>query len=514
MMPLEYSSIRLKCYEVASIRFAVEFGRKEKGERMMNKLKIMLSALTIALVVSALWASAYAPTSRKPVLFRYPYEEYLPDDYTAEAPNFEDYPPDFSAGTVAWDLDIIDAEPGKITYDGEGIYVAVLDTGLVANWKDYFPEERIATNYGIGFYENVYRGPNYKNDPDDIVYSGIVQKTTFLGKLAHGTHVTSTIIGYSYYGQYVRGVAPKAKIIPVKILDTYEALDGDVFGTDLMVAAGIKYCGDLAKKEGIKIVINMSIGSPEPSDTIEDAIDYAISKGVIVVAAAGNRGRPMGWPAAPTGAPTWNWIMDWPGGYPQVISAGASGWGMGTSVWLGMGEWEPWPQPRPRTWWYKDVPEDMESYLTYISYFSSREYANPDFPGYTVQLDAVAPGSWVLGPYPGDTFGYQHIPWWSPALPWNPNVPPPNYWYVGGTSMATPHIASVCAMIVQKHPTWNQAQVEAAIKGTATPLPTAIPPYPFAYNYVRWTNGAIYAFLWAADATGAGIIQADAATSV
>jgi hypothetical protein len=76
----------------------------------------------------------------------------------------------------------------------------------------------------------------------------------------------------------------------------------------------------------------------------------------------------------------------------------------------GTGEWEPWPQI-PRTWWYQDVAEDMKDEISYISYFSSREYVNPDFPSYTVELDVVAPGSLILGPYPGDTFGYQHIPW-------------------------------------------------------------------------------------------------------
>lgn len=283
-------------------------------------------------------ATKSADTLPKRVLFRYPFEECFPDDYTAETPNFADFPQDFSDGMLTWDLDIIDVEKVETEYGGEGIYIAVLDTGLIANWRDYFPEERIAIEYGIGFYENVRRGPNYKNNPDDIIYSGQVQQTTFLGKLAHGTHVTSTIIGYSYQGQYVRGVAPEAKIIPVKVLDTYEGLEGDNFGTDLMVAAGINYIADLAEREGIKIVISMSLGAPEPSDVIEDAIDNAISKGVIVVAAAGNNGRPIGWPADPTGAPTWDWIMDWPGAYPQVISVGSSGWGMGTEG-LVTGEW-------------------------------------------------------------------------------------------------------------------------------------------------------------------------------
>lgn len=423
-----------------------------------------------------------------------------------EAANFEGFGSDFSDGILTWDLDLIDVEKAYgMGYDGEDIYVAVLDTGLVANWRDFFPEERIATEYGIGFYENVHYNPA----KDEYTYSGIVQETTFIGKLAHGTHVTSTIIGYSYGGVEVRGVAPKAKIIPVKVLSMYEGLGGAVFGTDGMVAAGIHYVADLAISEGIEIVISMSIGGPEPSDLIEDAIDHAIENGVIVVAAAGNNGVPMGWPADPD-----TWFLDWPGAYPEVICVGSCGWGMGVDEcgdpkYPGTGEWEPWEptQQIPRTWWYQDVDEDIEDEITYISYFSSREYVNPAFPEYTVELDVVAPGSWILGPYPGDTFGFQHQPWWSKG---RGNVPP-TYWYMGGTSMSTPHVSGTCALILQANPELMQEDVEAILKGTATPLPAAILGYPFAYNWVRWSSGDIYAFLWGADATGAGIIQADAA---
>ena len=479
--------------------------------RVLSSTSLLLILVSLLIVTTTI---AKPREKQDRVLFSYPYEEYLPDEYSSEPQNFAGYPADFSSGTVTWDLDLIDAEPTAVSYDGEGIYVAVLDTGLVANWKDYFPEERIATEYGIGFYEGVTFNPA----KDEYKYAGKTHKGSFLGKLAHGTHVTSTIIGYSYYGQYIRGVAPKAKIIPVKVLDTYENLDGDVFGTDLMVATGINYVADLAESEGIEIIISMSIGGPEPSQMIEEAIDYAISKGVIVVAAAGNNGLPMGWPANPTGAPDWEWIMDWPGGYPQVISVGSCGWGTGVDdqenpKYPGTGEWEPWPQPIPRTWWYQDVPEDIEDEIKYVSYFSSREYANPDFAPITVQLDVLAPGSWVLGPYPGDTYGYQHIPWWAKGSPWNPHTPPPNYWFVGGTSMSTPHVSGVIALMLQKDPSLTQTQVEAILKGTATPLPTSILGYPFAFNYVRWPSGAFYAFLWTDDATGSGVIQADAATA-
>ena len=85
-----------------------------------------------------------------------------------------------------------------------------------------------------------------------------------------------------------------------------------------MVAAGIDYVTSLAKGRlaGSRIVINMSLGDTVPAQVIEAAIDRAIAAGVIVVASAGNEGEAG---------------MGWPGAYPQVISAGASGW---TGEWL------------------------------------------------------------------------------------------------------------------------------------------------------------------------------------
>ena len=473
---------------------------------MKRKYVIVIAFLVIvSIAIGSAAATSPTPQSNR-TLLSYPNEMYSPDDYTAETPNFADFPADFSNGTLAWNLDIIDVEATE--YDGDGIYVAVLDTGLVANWRDYFPEERIATKYGIGFCENVRKDKK----TDELIYSGTVHRTTFLGKLGHGTHITSTIIGYSYYGEHVRGVAPKAKIIPVKVLNTYEGLDGMVYGTDLMVAAGINYIADLAESEGIKIVISMSLGDPEPSKPIRDAINHAIGNGVIVVAAAGHNG-----------------FLYWPGAYPEVICVGSSGWGMGVDElgtpvkiypkYPGTGEWEPWPQelePCPQilhAWWYQDVAEDMEDEISYISFFSSKEYVNPAFPDEDVELDVVAPGSWILGPYPypGNTSGYRHIPWWAQGSPRNPKATTSNYCYRGGTSHATPHVSGVAALMLDKNPTLTQAQVEAILKGTATPLPTAMLGYPFAFNYVQWPNVGIYPFRWAADATGAGIIQADEA---
>ena len=57
-------------------------------------------------------------------------------------------------------------------------------------------------------------------------------------------------------------------------------------------------------------MVNVSLGTNRPTASLESAIDFAISQGVIIVASAGNRG--------PDG-------MGWPGAFPQVISAGAIG---------------------------------------------------------------------------------------------------------------------------------------------------------------------------------------------
>ena len=63
---------------------------------------------------------------------------------------------DFMTGMSTWDLDAINvtdhgAASRTVAYDGTGVYVAVLDTGLLDSWRQYFPQERIAAEYGIAF---------------------------------------------------------------------------------------------------------------------------------------------------------------------------------------------------------------------------------------------------------------------------------------------------------------------------------------------------------------------------
>jgi len=405
-----------------------------------------------------------------------------------------------------WDADLVNADVvHSMGYTGKGVYIAVLDTGLVPNWRDYFPADRIATELAKGFYEPVHVDPK----TGELVYAGFVVETSWIGSTlsSHGTHVVSTIIGYKYYAPadaaaglplpplFIEGIAPDATIIPIKVLETYNlppytGPEGLVFGTELMVDAGIRYATELKLRGYSPMIISMSLGGSEPSDIIEDAINYAIENGVIVVAGAGNNGLEG---------------MDWPGAYPQVISVGACGW---KCEWYWPGYIEP---PPYRLWWlqddtygYNDVPEKKVSKSVYVTDWSSRENDNR-VPGYDQELDVLAPGSWVRGPFP-DSPGYSHLPWWAQGRGWikaPPNLA--NFYYLGGTSMATPHVSAVIALMLQKNPNLTQGEVESIIKSTALRIsPGSMKVFDYGSDGWGW-----YTKTWDKTATGAGLIQAD-----
>jgi len=405
--------------------------------------------------------------------------------------NFQDFPESFDPYTsvMAWDLDIIDIDQFTYEYpeiNGEGVYVAVLDTGLVANWRDYFPEERIKTEWGRGFVDKGVMSAikSGKYTPN------VMESRNFLADHPHGTHVTSTIIGYSFSGIPVLGVAPMATIIPVKVLETYQGI-GDNFGTNYAVAAGIDYVTDLAiANPGSRFIISMSLGSLSPIDDVEKAaVDRAIENGVVVVAAAGNYGTDG---------------MDSPGSYAPVISVGASGWASFTSNYGYNGEWlitYPDGVYVSNSWWWQDVPEDNAN-VTYVGDFSGRE--NPAL-GWDQELDILAPGTWVVGPYPTG-YGMSHLPWW--ANGWGNGLDGGTYYFVGGTSMATPHVSGVVALMLQLNPTLTPGEVEAILKDTADPIPFAGGQFVYDPNIgMQWITWGFDGL----DAVGSGLLQADAA---
>ena len=364
-------------------------------------------------------------------------------------------------GISTWDLDMInvtelDAEPiRQVGYDGTGVYVAVLDTGLVMNWREYFPEERIAVDLARVFQS----GANENSAVTSPVH--LWEHDTE----SHGTHVTSTILGYTVHtvnGDYdVNGVAPAATVIPVKVLSNTGS------GWSGGIAAGIEYVGYLKESGALgasPAVINMSLGGPDLSDLEKAAIDYAISQGVVVVASAGNEGLAG---------------MGYPGAYEPVISVGAVGW---------IHEWETEEDAPP--WWKWDVADPTLASDAYVCDFSSRELSGQD-------LDVLAPGSWIVGPYLGS--GAASPPIWSQGQPGQ-------YYYLGGTSMAAPHVTGLVALMLQANPTLGgyASEVEGILEDTAL----AIAP---GSAWVIDPSLGLVEFTWGADATGSGLVLAETA---
>jgi subtilisin family serine protease len=348
---------------------------------------------------------------------------------------------DFAGGISTWDMDAVNVTDFGVSgrtvgFDGEGVYVAVLDTGLLKTWRNYFPQTRIAVEYGISFGGGggekgfVSTQPNkWEQDVN-----------------SHGTHVTSTILGYNLGGTPVNGVAPKATVIPVKVMNQNGS------GWSSVVAAGIAYVGDLkaGPLKGYPVVINMSLGGPVLDAVEQAAIDYAIAQGVIIVASAGNYGDSG---------------MGYPGAYEPVISVAASGW---TGEWVG-----------GRTWWFaSDVADPTDPDDFYITDFSSRAKPGQD-------LDVAAPGSWIVGPY-------------------QVNRGQLSYYFLGGTSMAAPHVAGIAALMAQKYPALTATQAEEILVSSAIYLPAGC-------RTIVGPSAVSEEVCWGTDATGSGLATADAA---
>lgn len=112
----------------------------------------------------------------------------------------------------------------------------------------------------------------------------------------HGTHVAGIIGSTKDNGLGGYGVFPNAKILPVDVFN------GSMGASDFTIAEGITYSVDQGAD-----VINLSLGGFMPSSVVEEAIQYAIDSGVVVVAAAGNEATDK---------------YSYPAAYPGVISVG------------------------------------------------------------------------------------------------------------------------------------------------------------------------------------------------
>lgn len=257
--------------------------------------------------------------------------------------------------TMPWNIRQINADKVQAAMtNGTGVRVAVIDTGIDYTHPDL-----------IGVYAGGYNVLTGTDDPMD--------------DNGHGTHC-SGILAATGSSRGIYGTAPGISLYGVKVLSA----KGEGRISD--VIQGIFW----AKNNSMQVA-SMSLGSSEDSQALHDAVDDAAANGVLIVAAAGNRGVASG--VGDT--------MGYPGKYDSVLAVAA-----------------------------------VNKYNHRASWSSTGSNLSVSAPG--VNIRSTIPGA--------------------------------AYAIYSGTSMATPHVAGVAALVYSAHPDWTNQQVRQQIESTATPL--------------------------------------------
>ncbi len=172
-----------------------------------------------------------------------------------------------------WNMERIGATRAWDFATGRGVTVAVVDTGIACeNYGPFMKGTDLADTECVGGWNFVTKNEHANDDQ------------------GHGTHVAGTIAQSTNNGLGAAGIAFHARLMPVKVLNE------SGFGTTADVADGIRW----AAEHGAH-VINLSLGGPRNSGVLQKAINYAIARGSVVVAAAGNTGGHVQFPGASDG---------------------------------------------------------------------------------------------------------------------------------------------------------------------------------------------------------------------
>lgn len=265
----------------------------------------------------------------------------------------------------AWDIFKETGSPGS------GVVVAVIDTGVAydaVNPANTAPDLQ-GTNFVAG-----YDFVNNDADPTD--------------DHGHGTHVAGTIAQSTNNGIGVAGVAYGCTIMPVKVISASGSGSLDQLVDGIYYAAGYNPDGVGVPTAQVPAqIISMSLGFP-PSVTesqlipLIDALEYADSEGIVIVAAAGNDATSR---------------VCYPAAYDKCIAVGAT------------------------------------------RYDGTRAY----YSNYGSALDIMAPG--------GDMRVDQNKDGYKDGVlqnTFNPSTGLFNYYFYQGTSMATPHVSGVAALLI------------------------------------------------------------------
>lgn len=182
-----------------------------------------------------------------------------------ENPAGETPTPPPAAQRLPWGIARVKAPAAWASARGAGVKVAVIDTGIERSHPDLAPRLK-------GGWNAITKTDDYNDDN------------------GHGTHCAGTIAATDD-SQGVVGVAPEADLYGVKVLDA----DGS--GTFDDVIAGMQWAVDNKMQ-----VASMSLGASRGNPSLEAAVKAMEAAGVLLIAAAGNSGRAVGFPAAYEGA--------------------------------------------------------------------------------------------------------------------------------------------------------------------------------------------------------------------
>lgn len=315
---------------------------------------------------------------------------------------------------------------------GKGVTVAVIDSGLDTTHPDFEGRVKGVYNFEGGWAFDAYQDGSLSNE----VAEGTGPYGT-VDEVGHGTHVASTIAGSGaaaknegLSGADYSGVAPGAQLVGFKIASLVQGVQYD-FGWEANAMAAIEYL--MEHNDDLKVsIVHNSWGIFEvddpDSEPIIQMIRAAVNSGLIFVFSAGNNG------------PDEN-SVGWPGAMGNVITVGST---------------------------VKNAPYGMSN-------FSSR---GP-------QVDVAAPGSNIVAARSkGAVIDFQ-----------NSATPPqdrPFYMAISGTSMSSPHVSGVVALMKQAYPKLTGEVAEEILARTARDLGTRGKDDDYGWGFVdAYKAGAV-----------------------